>query len=130
MKINGVYTPSDKQKEKGIGGTVNLSIVDDNDRVLTQLNGIMIRQSKEGNRFLAAPGYSIADDPQTGQKRYRNHFKLFPLSDNEQDNATQKERMASLTAEVTKILDAGGTPKSSDNTTAPSKPATTTSQAW
>jgi hypothetical protein len=124
IKIHAVYPGTEKQVAKGIHGTVNLNIVDDNDVIVTSLSGIMIRKNGQtGDYFLAAPSYTAGNDDQ-GKPRYRNHYRLFPLGSDDEMNARQKERMAELTREVVRTLQE----QSSKGT--PSTPPKTTSTAW
>ena len=127
IKIDGVYVGSEKQVEKGILGTVNLSVLDADNNIVAQLNGLMVRNNRDKTmRFLAAPSYKMGG--RDGEEaKYRNHFRLFPLADG-QDEAQQKERMSALVTEVLTILDNGGTPKR--DRTGTSSEAPKAKQAW
>jgi hypothetical protein len=106
IKISHVYTPSEKQNSAGILGTVNLAIHDEGNNPVVYLNGLTVRRSKSGDRFLSAPSYSIGEGE---AKKWRTHFSLFPFTKASEDNSAQKNRMDSLTKEVLRVLDAGGT---------------------
>ena len=125
IKITDVFTPSDRQLSAGIHGTVNLEIVGDNGHTVARLNGISVRKnSKDGSRFLAEPSYKVEKD---GQTNYWNHFKVYPgRKDDQAYNESQRNESDALTAEILRVLDAGGTKR--DNKGAmPTVAATTTS---
>jgi hypothetical protein len=111
MKINisQVFTPSPNQTAKGILGTANLAILDDEGNPVAYLNGMTVRRTKDGkNRFLSMPSYAIKKE---GETQYRNHFALFPSGKEDSSRQAQRARMDSLTNDVLRILDNGGTHK-------------------
>jgi hypothetical protein len=123
IKISQVFTPSDLQKAKGIMGTANLAIVDGDDNPIVYLNGMTVRRTKDGKqRFLSMPSYSIQKG---GETQYRNHFSMFPSSKESESRDAQRARMDSLTNDVLRILDNGGTHPNS-KPAAPAAPATAT----
>jgi len=128
IKISGVYPPTDNQKNAKIMGVVNFSIVDDAGTDLVYLNGCMIRESKDGGMFISMPSYKVGE-------KYRNHFRIFPGSKDEEASKSQRARMDALTKECLRILNDGGTPrrdnnvKDTDTTTQPQTPVATTSNA-
>jgi len=127
MKINilDVITPSDRQKQSGILGTVNLEMTNDNGQPIAKLNGLTIRANKQtGERFLSEPSYKVEKQGQAAT--YYKHFQLYPWKRDDGDTVinAQKASNDKLTAEVVRLLDAGGTKgnKPAAAKTAPSEP--------
>jgi hypothetical protein len=130
IKITGVRKGTENQLKAKILGSVNLAILDDNGDTICYLNGCAIRATKDGNsRFIAMPSYKGSGTTDDGQPRYFNHFKIFPLSSDEEGNERAKNRMAKLTEEVLQELDKAGS-----DTPAPAPmetpPADTSKTAW
>jgi hypothetical protein len=114
IKISHVFTPSENQVNKGILGTANLALTDDDGAPIVYLSGITVRRTKDGKtRFLSMPSYSINKN---GETVYRSHFSLFPLGKTDETKAAQRARMDKLCGDVLRVLDAGGTQR---NTGAP-----------
>jgi len=101
INIAGVYTPSPKQLNVGIHGSVNLEIVSDEGFALARLNGITVRKSKAGSQFLSMPSFKV-----TGKEgdKWLKHFALFPFGDDSDYNNKQKENLAKLTHEVLRLI--------------------------
>lgn len=115
IKITGVYTPSEAQKAARIMGTASFCIVDDDGNDMVYLNGVKILEKKDGSaRFLSMPSYKVGDN-------WRSHFRIFPSGPKSESRDAQRGRMDSITEEVLRILDSGGTPSKST-----SQPAATT----
>jgi hypothetical protein len=102
IKITGVFSPSQKQTAAGIHGSVNLELVSTEGVTVTRLNGITVRQSKSGNKFLSPPAFRITG--KDGEDRWLQHYNLFPLGDNDEVNASQKDSLKKLTEEILRML--------------------------
>jgi len=128
MKINitDVFVPSENQVKANIHGTVNLEIVDDNGTTITKLSGICVRKNtKDGTFFLAPPSYM---HEKNGEKKYNNHFSLFPFKQgdgNDTYNKGQKDALNTLTADVVRVLSKGGTSNKSSAAKTPPPAAST-----
>ena len=131
ISINRVFPGTQNQKNVGIFATVVLDVQDDNGVTITQLNEIILRKSREGAYFLAAPSKEAGKDPQTNITRYRNYFKIFPLSDNEDMNNAQKDRMRELTSQVVSVMEREESSSSSQQSSPPpSSGSTAATTAW
>ena len=108
IKILDVRTPSQKQKQSGIEGTVNLGIVDTDGTVIVRLSGITMRRSKAGALFLSEPSYSVGTGAET---KWWKHFNLYPIT-SDSDGDSQKSKKSTLTDEIVSILESGGTTSS------------------
>lgn len=124
FKILDVFTPSEKQKSAGIHGTVNFEIVNDG-ATLVRLSGATLRQSKDGNFFLSEPSFSIG---QGSDQKWLKHYQIYPGTGDE-SNQAQRSSRDSLTEEVVRILQQGGTRRQNNGGSAPqqSSPAPTAS---
>lgn len=130
MKINikDVFTPSDKQKSVGIHGTVNLEVVADNGHVIIAANGISVRKNgNDGSRFLAEPSYKVQKEGE--EAKYWSHFRLYPgKKDDQPYNESQRAESDTLTTEILRMLDAGGTKQAQTSpSTTSAAPATASS---
>lgn len=123
IKILDVIPPSQKQQDSGIMGTVNLAI-EDSGVTIVRLNGITVRKSGAGNMFLSEPSYSVGEGT---DKKWWKHFMCYPGPKGE-EGASQRELKDSLTAEVIRLLEAGGkrSNQQAETTTAPSTATATT----
>jgi hypothetical protein len=104
IKILDVLTPSDKQKNSGILGTINLGIVNDG-VMITKLHGLTVRKSKSGNYFLSEPSYPVGEGD---NKNWYKHFTLYPGPAGP-EGQSQRDSKDALTKEVIRILENGGT---------------------
>lgn len=129
MKINivGVNAPTEKQRSVGIHGSVNLELAGTDGSVIARLNGITVRQSKSGNKFMSPPAFKITG--KDGADKWLQHFNLFPLSGDEGTNAVQKENLNKLTQEVLRMLDGNNNGQQQASSPAPVAQNTASSDA-
>lgn len=125
IKIADVIAPSPAQVKKNIFGTINIEICADDGTTVVRLNGITVKKSKDGTRFLAMPSFKIG---QEDNEKWLHHYTLFP-NKNDDSPLTQKQRarMDKLTIDAMRLLDSGGT-KRTDNTAKPTAAASTTTK--
>lgn len=120
IKVTDVMMPSEAQKNSNIHGSVSIEILADDGSTVVRLSGISVRKTKDGTRFLAMPSFPVGKGDQA---KYLNHYSIFPGKGDDSDlSKKQRARMDKLTADVMRILDAGGTKRKE---TAP-KPAAAT----
>jgi hypothetical protein len=112
MKINiaGVHAPTEKQRNVGIHGSVNLELSSPDGTVIARLNGITVRESKAGNKFMSPPAFKIVG--KDGSDKWLQHYNLFPLGNDESNNIVQKDSLNKLTQEVLRMLDGAGSKNS------------------
>ena len=108
MKINiaGVHAPTEKQRNVGIHGSVNLELSSPDGTVIARLNGITVRESKAGNKFMSPPAFKITG--KDGNDKWLQHYNLFPLGNDESNNTAQRDSLNKLTQEVLRMLDGAG----------------------
>jgi hypothetical protein len=134
MKINiaGVHAPTEKQRNVGIHGSVNLELASPDGTVIARLNGITVRESKAGNKFMSPPAFKITG--KDGNDKWLQHYNLFPLGNDESDNTTQRDNLNKLTQEVLRMLnDAGNgqsSPQSAPVTQGSVNPSSNDSEPW
>lgn len=119
MKINiaGVHSPSEKQRNVGIHGSVNLELVSPDGTVIARLNGITVRESKAGNKFMSPPAFKITG--KDGNDKWLQHYNLFPLGSDDATNVIQRESLNQLTQEVLRMLEGGGSNHNSESSASP-----------
>lgn len=109
IQIVDVIPPSEAQVKSNILGTVNLMIVGEDNMPIARLNGLTVRRNKQEKRFLAAPSYPVGEGE---KKQWYNHYTMFPTkTDDDSFNNKQRATMDTLTEEVLRVLDSGGTRK-------------------
>ena len=136
MKINiaGVHAPTEKQRNVGIHGSVNLELSSPDGTVIARLNGITVRESKSGNKFMSPPAFKITG--KDGNDKWLQHYNLFPLGADDATNTTQRESLNQLTQEVLRMLDGAGdnssqsSPKSAPVTQGSVNPSNNDSEPW
>lgn len=105
-----VNSPTEKQLAASIFGSASLFLEDDDGSPLAYFNNILIRKNKTTHeKFLATPRSQWKD--KDGQDRFQNHYNLLPLGDNESLHNSQKEKLRTITAEVVRLAESGGTPR-------------------
>lgn len=124
IKILDVLTPTEKQKNSGIYGTVNLGIEHDG-VMIARLSGITVRKSGQGSMFLSEPSYSVGDGE---NKKWYKHYNLYPGPRGD-EGASQREAKDKVTTEVLRILENGGTKRANSGGTQSQNTASTPSSS-